>query len=313
MTILRQVCVAGGTGYLGSRIVAQLRARSMPVVPILRDRSCEADQHRLNALGATLAFVDASHIESYAQALSGVQIVISCMASSNAHVDSTEDFWAIDRDANIRLGLEAVCSGAEHVILVATFEGRDSRRLTEFSNAKESAVDAIRTACHQAGVAFTVIRPTAYFSDLTNRAFDSVWRRGRYTVVGDGSHRINPVDGDDVALFVADCIDNPKMAGREHQIGGPDIFTFREIGLLAAEVIGLPHPLKIRSIPLWLLQFVAAMAAVVGLVSSKSRRSAAILRWMIYSSTHDAVAISCGRRRLYDEFCSKRDALRRAM
>jgi uncharacterized protein YbjT (DUF2867 family) len=282
----------------------------MPVVAILKDRSCEADQQRLNALGATLAFVDASRIESYAQALAGAEIAISCMASGNVHVDSTNDFWAIDRDANIRFGVEASRVGAKHVILVATFEGRDSRRLTEFSNAKESAVDAIGAACGKAGVAFTVIRPTAYFSDLTNRAFDSVLKGGRYTVVGDGSHRINPVDGDDVAVFIADCIGHPEMAGREHQIGGPDIFTFREIGLLAAEVIGLPSPLKIRSIPLWSLRFVAAMA---GLASSKSRRSAAILQWMIYSSTHDAIAISCGTLRLHDEFCSKRDALRCAV
>ena len=234
------------------------------------------------------------------------------MASRNVHVDSTNDFWAIDRDANIRFGVEAVRSGAKHVILVATFEGRDSRRLTEFSNAKESAVDAIGAVCRQAGVRLTVIRPTAYFNDLTNRAFDSVLKGGRYTVVGDGSHRINPVDGDDVAVFITDCIGNPEMAGREHQIGGPDIFTFREIGLLAAEVIGLPYPLKIKSIPLWSLRFVAAMQALTGLASRKSRRSAAILRWMIYSSTHDAVAISCGTRRLYDDFCLKRNALRSA-
>jgi divinyl chlorophyllide a 8-vinyl-reductase len=130
----------------------------------------------------------------------------------NLHVDSTDDFWAIDRDADIRFGLEAVRAGATHVILVATFEGRDSRRLTEFSDAKECAVDAIGAACRQAGVAFTVIRPTAYFSDLTNRAFDSVLKRGRYTVIRDGSDRINPVDGDDVAMFIADCIDNPGMA-----------------------------------------------------------------------------------------------------
>jgi hypothetical protein len=61
------------------------------------------------------------------------------------------------------------------------------------------------------------------------------------------------------------------------------------------------------------LLFIAAMAAMVGLVSSKSKRSAAILRWMIYSSTHDAVAFSCGTRRLYDDFCSKRNTLRRAV
>ena len=307
----RQVCVAGATGYLGSRLVAQLRARSMPVVAILKDRSREADQHRLNALGATLAFVDASRIESYARALWGAEIAISCMASANVHVDSTDDFWAIDRDANIRFGLEAVRAGAKHVILVVTFEGRDSRRLSEFSNAKESAVDAIGAACRHAGVAFTVIRPTAYFSDLTNRAFDSVQKRGRYTVIGHGLRRINPVDGDDVAVIIADCIGDPNKAGREHLIGGPDTFTFREIGLLAAKVIGLPRPLKIRSIPLWPLRFIAVMAAVAGLASRKSRRSAAILQWMIYSSTHDAVAVACGPRRLYDEFCSKRDALRR--
>jgi uncharacterized protein YbjT (DUF2867 family) len=220
-----------------------------------------------------------------------------------------DDFWAIDRDANIRFGLEAVRAGVKHVILVATFEGRDSRRLTEFSDAKECAVDAIGAACRQAEVAFTVIRPTAYFSDLTNRAFESVLKRGRYTVIGDGSHRINPVDGDDVAMFIADCIDNPRMAGREHQVGGPDVFTFRAIGLLAAEVIGLPGPLKIRAIPLWLLRLVASLATMVGLDSQRSRRSAAILRWMIYSGSHDAIAVSCGTRRLCDDFRSKRDAL----
>jgi uncharacterized protein YbjT (DUF2867 family) len=306
----RQVCIAGAIGYLGSRVVAQLRARSTPVTAILKDRSCDADQHRLTSLGATLAFVDASRLESYKAALSGANVAISCMASANTHVDSTNDFWAIDRDANIRFGLEAVRAGARHVVLVATFEGRDSRGLTEFSEAKESAVDVIAAACSQAGVAFTVIRPTAYFSDLTNRAFDSVYKQGRYTVLGDGSHRINPVDGDDVALFLADCIVDPKKAGREHQIGGPDTFTFREIGLLAAEVIGLPDPLKIRSVPLWSLRWIAALATVAGLVSLKCRRSAAILRWMLYSSTHDAVAPACGTRRLVDEFCSKRDALR---
>jgi len=73
---------------------------------------------------------------------------------------------------------------------------------------------------------FTVIRPTAYFSDLTNRAFDSVLKRGRYTVVGDGSHRINPVDGDDVAVFIADCIGNPKWRDASTRLGAPTSSPF---------------------------------------------------------------------------------------
>jgi len=300
-----QVCVAGAAGYLGSRVVTELRARPMPVVAILKDRWCDEDQRRLTALGAGLAFVDASRLEPYAEALSGADVAISCMASGNRHVDATNDFWAIDRDANIRFGLAAVKAGASHVILVATFEGRASRYVTAFSDAKEVAVDTIGAACREAGTAFTVIRPTAYFSDLTNRAFDSVLKHGRHTVLGDGANRINPVDGRDVAGFIADCLGNPAKAGREHQIGGPEIFCFREIGMLAADVIGRPGPLKIRTIPIWPMRLAAAAEAAAGVASRRCRRSAAILNWMIYAGTHDAIAPPCGTRRLRSDFIAK--------
>ena len=305
-----QVCVAGATGYLGRRIVAELRARALPVVAILKDHACDEDQRELIGLGAVLAFVDASRFEPYSEALSGTEVAISCMASSNVRVDATSDFWAIDRDANIRFGRAALDAGARHVILVATFEGRASRQISAFSDAKETAVDAIGIACRDAGAAFTVVRPTAYFSDLTNRAFDSVLKHRRHTVIRDGSCRINPVDGDDVAAFIADCLGDPRKAGREHQLGGPDIFSFREIGMLAAEVLGQPGSLNIRTIPLWSLRLVATLASAAGLVSRASRRSAAIIHWMIWSGTHDAVAPACGARRLRDAFCGKRDALR---
>jgi divinyl chlorophyllide a 8-vinyl-reductase len=290
--------------------VAELRARSSPVVAILKDRSCDEDQRQLIEIGAARVFVDASRLEPYAEALAGADVAISCMASANVHVDAANDFWAIDRDANIRFGHAALHAGARHVILVATFEGRASRHVTAFSDAKEVAVDTIGAACREAGAAFTVIRPTAYYSDLTNRAFDSVLRHRPHTVVGDGSHLINPVDGDDIAAFIADCIGDPTKAGREHQLGGPDTFSFREIGMLAAEVIGQPNSLKIRMIPIWSLRLVAALASAAGLISRGSRRSAAILTWMIYSGSHDAVAPACGSRRLRDAFCARRDALR---
>jgi divinyl chlorophyllide a 8-vinyl-reductase len=304
-----KVCIAGASGYLGRRLVARLRAGSTPVVGILKDRSGAADQTTLTSQGAALAFVDASRLQPYTDALAGVKVAVSCMASSGVHVDASDDFWAIDRDANIRFGLEAVRAGVRHVVLVATFEGRSSRHVSAFSDAKECAVDAIGDACRKAGVAFTVIRPTAYFSDLTDRAFDSVLKDGHHTVIGDGLHRINPVSGDDVAAFLVDCIEDPDKAGREHQVGGPDIFSFREIGMLAAHVLGLAKPLTIHSIPVWGLQLLATVASTAGLVSRRRRRSAALLRWMIYSGTHDAIAPACGGSRLRNAYDAKRVAL----
>jgi uncharacterized protein YbjT (DUF2867 family) len=304
-----RVCVTGATGYLGARVVAAFRARGAPVVAIVKDSSESVGVKRLSELGATIEFVDAARLESYTAGLVGIAIAVSCMASSNVNVNSRNDFWAIDRDANIRFGLAAITAGARQIVLVATFEGRDSRHFTEFSNAKEQAIDAIGDACRSAGTVFTVIRPNAYFSDLTNRAFDDVRKKGRYTVIGAGLHRINPVHGDDVAAFLADSVNDPDQAGREHKVGGPDVFTFREIGELAAEVLGKRDAVRVRKLSLLSLRATAMVATMAGLCFRSSRRFAAVLRWMIYSGTHDAIAHSCGHRRLEDEFMAKAKAL----
>ena len=68
------------------------------------------------------------------------------------------------------------------------FEGVASRGLSQFSDAKKQALDVVATASARAGIPFTVVRPTAYFSDLTNREFESVATNNRCTLIGDGLH-----------------------------------------------------------------------------------------------------------------------------
>ena len=304
MTTAR-VCLAGATGYLGTRVAAGCRERGVALTAIVRASSDRGAVEHLRSIGADLAFVDTSRREPYADALAGVGTAISCMASRNVHVDTNSDFWAIDRDANIRFGLAAIDAGALHIMLVATFEGVASRHYTAFSNAKEQAVDALGAASESAGITFTVVRPTAYFSDLTNRAFDSVAAHHRYTVIGEGNHRINPVDGQDVASFIVDhCFDH-GVRRTDYPLGGPEVFTPAEIGALAATVLGQGMPPQQRSIPVELLRVVAMLAAGAGICSTAMRRSAAIVRWMIYAGTHDAVAPNCGRMRLRQNFEAK--------
>jgi hypothetical protein len=115
-----------------------------------------------------------------------------------------------------------------------------------------------------------------------------------------------------VPLYSLDKIESVSRMTevREHKVGGPDVFTFREIGELAADVPGKRETLQIRKVPLLSLRAAAMIAGAAGLVFRKCRWFAAVLRWMIYAGTHDAVARSCGRRRLSDEFMAKADALK---
>lgn len=109
-------------------------------------------------------------------------------------------------------------------------------------------------------------------------------------------------------MFIAECISGLTKADQGHIGGGPDTYSFREIGMLAAEVIWRPEALKIKSIPVWSLRIAAALASAAGLIFRGRRRSAAMLHWMIWSDTDDAVAPACGTRRLHDVYVARRDA-----
>lgn len=298
-----RVCVAGATGHLGFAVVQEICSHNnMNVVAIARN-SHSSNIQRIRQAGATVVFVDASRQDSYSDALSSASVAISCLAASPNNMDSSSDFWAIDRDANIRFGREAIKAGVGHLLLVVTFEGRDSRFVTEFSNAKETAVDVLESECRNTGVIFTVLRPTAYFKDLTDGAFDSVVSRGSYTVLGDGCRRINPVAREDVAAFIVKCV-LEKQSG-QFKLGGPDIFTFREIGILAARVVGKEEGLQIREVPLWVLRLFGFALKFVGMVYLPARRQVAFVNWMLYCSTHDAIAPACGERTLEEEYIRK--------
>lgn len=96
------------------------------------------------------------------------------------------------------------------------------------------------------------------------------------------------------------------LGDQELPVGGPDILMFRDIGRLAAESLGRQEPLRFRTIPVGLLRALAVLAGAAGRLSRRLRRSAAILNWMIYVGTHDAIAPCVGERHLRDAFAAKR-------
>jgi uncharacterized protein YbjT (DUF2867 family) len=298
----RTVFIAGATGYLGWFLTRKLCAEGWRVIAAAKDESERDACGHLKAMGASVVLRDAAKMASWKDILPICGTVLSCMASGNPGADASNDFWAIDKDANARLGAESATAGVRHFLLSATFEGPDSRAVTALSEAKEAAVDAIRDSAKASGMLFTVIRANAYFKDLTNRFFDSVLRDGSFSVFGGGTTRINPIHGADVADFVSDIVSDPGKAGKEYPIGGPDVFTFREMGMLAAEVIKPVGGVHIRDGSLAPFEAMAFLSSLAAPFSRAARVRNALIRWMLYALTHDAVAPVCGQRHLLEEY-----------
>ena len=122
-------------------------------------------------------------------------------------------------------------------------------------------------------------------------------RSGRVYLFGDGSNRINPIHGADLAEVCADALETRE---RQLDVGGPEVFTYREIAELA--FVALDKPSKITCLPKKLVA--VAVGALRWVVPVKAYGP---IQFLATVMTMDVVAETYGQRRLVDHFrrCSK--------
>lgn len=100
-------------------------------------------------------------------------------------------------------------------------------------------MDYITQQAQQRGMWATIVRPTAYFKDLTDWPWGAVKDKGSITILGSGSTKINPVDGADLADWivrhvvlqqggegsVAEGASERSGLVRQYTVGGPQVRT----------------------------------------------------------------------------------------
>lgn len=116
-------------------------------------------------------------------------------------------------------------------------------------------------------------------------------RKGRVFLIGRGDNRMNPIHGADLAVS---CVDAMEKIGKEIDVGGPEILSYREVAKLAFGV--LAKPVRITHVPVWLMKTVGATARVF------SRHQGELLAFFTMAMTRDAVAPRSGTHRLRDHF-----------
>jgi uncharacterized protein YbjT (DUF2867 family) len=158
----------------------------------------------------------------------GVDVVFSSLGITRQKDQAT--FRDVDYQANRTILDQALTSGVKKFCFVSVFQ---PERLTGIGvvRAREDFVADLRAA----GISATVIRPTGFFSDMSE--FSRMARSGRAFLIGTGAARINPIHGDDLANV---CVDSLQGDDEEIPVGGPHTMTYNEIAELAFTVLGAP-------------------------------------------------------------------------
>lgn len=248
----RRVVVLGATGTIGRATVRALVARGHDVVAIVRPQTT-GDAKRALA-GAQVRPADVTDPASLARdGFRGERFdaLVSCLASRTG---APHDAWAIDHRAQ-QHGLQAAqAAGVSHFVLLSAICVQ--KPLLAFQHAKL----AFERELVASGLRYSIVRPTAFFKSLSGQV-ERVRRGKPFLVFGDGTlTACKPIADEDLADYLADCLDEPARFDRVLPIGGPGpAITPRDQGEALFALLGRPP--RFKQVPVALLD---AMVGVLG-------------------------------------------------
>jgi NADH dehydrogenase len=138
--------------------------------------------------------------------------------------------------------------GARTLVHVSAI-GADVNGDSSYAHSKGEGERAVREIFPQAAI----LRPSAIFGP-EDKFFNQFAALARYApalpLPGGGVTKLQPVFAGDVAEAIGKCLEYPSAHGQIYELGGPRIYTFREIMELLLREIGrkrllvpLPYPL----------------------------------------------------------------------
>ncbi|MFC2047462.1 SDR family oxidoreductase [Chloroflexota bacterium] len=284
---MQRVLVAGSTGYLGRYVVQEFKERGYWVRVLARNPK---------KLEQTGPFLEPSVIDKVDETFTGkvtrpatlyglcddIDIVFSSIGITRQKDKLT--YRDVDYQGNRNILDIAIAKSVRKFIYVSVFNAH----LYEYLEIVKAHEDFVRDL-QSSGLNNTIIRPTGYFSDMTE--FLKMAKSGRVYLIGNEENKINPIHGADLAKVCVDAVDNKE---NEVAIGGPVIYSGREIAKLALSTLGKKP--KITRIPLWLAK------AAVKVVRPFNKQMAGLADFFIAAGEGDGVAPITGEHTLVNYY-----------
>jgi uncharacterized protein YbjT (DUF2867 family) len=283
---LPKVLVAGATGYLGGFVVESLHCEGYPVRALARNPE---KLGRCREMCNEVVVAEATKPDTLSELAGGATILFSSLGKHD--FKRRPSVWEVDFQANMNLLEAARIQGVEHVVFISVVNGPLLRqRGIHTAEARERVVDAIQAS----GLTWTILRPSGFFNDMAD--FFRMASRGTGWMIGDGTARMSPIHGADLADVVVDKIGDPNALNHAFDVGGPDTLSYEEIMQLAFQAMDKPP--KLRRLPNWVVRSAVTMASLVNPTVADLMRAIAVM------STEGADAPNYGNRHLADFFAS---------
>jgi NADH dehydrogenase len=246
----RRVTVFGGSGFIGRHVVRRLAAQGWVVRAAVRDPVAAAFLKPMGNVGQVVPMkADLTDEAAAAAAIAGSEAVINVVGI--LYERGRRSFTAIHVDGATRLARLAAEAGVQHFVQVSAI-GADAGAEAAYGRSKAAGEVGVRAAFPAA----VIVRPSIVFGP-EDRFFNRFALMARFLpalpLIGGGLTRFQPVYVGDVAEAIVRALADPAAAGRIYELGGPRVYSFKQLMALMLAEIGrrrllLPLPWAIADL-----------------------------------------------------------------
>lgn len=242
---IKQVTVFGGSGFVGRAIVRALAQEGLQIrVACRRIELAERTKTAGEVGQVTVMRANLRMPQSVAAAIVGSEAVVN--AAGIPFQRGRQRYQAVHAAGARAIAEAARAAGVQRLVHMSGI-GADQRNSTnKYVRSKVDAEDAIIAGFENA----TILRPSVVFGPedaMFNRLARIAAQAPFLPVVGDGSAKVQPVFVGDVGSAVAAVLARPETAKTVFELGGPRVYTYREIAALTLReidrrksIIGVP-------------------------------------------------------------------------
>lgn len=220
------ITIFGGSGFVGRHLVQKLAAQGYRIRIAVRRPDLAGHLQPLGGVGQIMPVqANVRYPDSLASACRGADIVINL--TGILHESGAQSFEAVHE-----LGAEAVAkaaaeSGAKKFIHMSAL-GADKNSKSAYARSKAAGETRVKSAFPGA----IVIKPSIIFGP-EDRFFNKFADMARFSMVlpliGGGKTKFQPVFVGDVAEAFSVVINTDRFSGKVFELGGPEIFSFKEL------------------------------------------------------------------------------------
>ena len=230
----KRITVFGGSGFIGRYLIRRLAVDGWVVRVAVRDPVAAAFLKTCGSLGQIVPMrcnvTDDALVGAAVQGADAVVNLVGILSESGR-----QRFTTVQAEAPARIARQAKAAGVSTLVHVSAI-GADPNSPARYARTKAAGEAGVRREFPSA----TILRPSIVVGpedEFFNRFAALAQVLPALPLIGGGRTRFQPVYVGDVAEAIHRAVNDPAAAGKTYELGGPRIYTFRELMQLMLKII----------------------------------------------------------------------------